>query len=423
MSKTNDELIDGQESVARVAETLSTEQIDAMITAADGSSGVEEMLNQLTKRFLERSLQAEMTEHLGYESGDRRARVGPNARNGVSTKTVQTSQGQVQIDVPRDREGEFKPVMVPKRQRRMGRVEDMILSLYARGMTTRDIRDHLSEIYGADVSAATISRVTDVVADEITSWRSRALEKVYPIVYLDAVWLKIRHQGVVENMACHLAIGVDIEGRKQVLGIWLAEAEGSKFWANVLSELQNRGVEDILILCCDGLKGMPEAVKSVFPKTTVQTCVVHLLRSAMKYASYNDRKAMARDMRPIYTAASEEAAAAALEAFAEAWEQKAPAAVMVWRRAWEQFAPFLKYPAEIRKVIYTTNQIESINYQLRKITKTRGAFPSPEAAIKLVYLGLRNIETSRGGDLGTGTAGWAQALNRFAIEFGDRLPL
>lgn len=299
----------------------------------------------------------------------------------------------------------------------------MILSLYARGMTTRDIGSHLEEIYGSKVSAATISRVTDVVADEVAQWQSRPLETVYPIVYIDAIWLKIRDGGVVTNKACHVAVGVDLEGRKQVLGLWLGVSEGAKFWANVLTEIRNRGTKDILILCCDGLSGLPAAVNSIYPETVVQTCVVHLLRSAMKYASYADRKTMAKDMRPIYTAATVEAAQLALEAFAEIWQTKAPGAVLAWRTAWEDFIPFLAFTPEIRKVIYTTNQIESINYQLRKITKTRGSFPSDEAAIKLVYLGIRNIETRRGGQLGTGTQGWHQALNAFAVQFPNRLPL
>lgn len=410
-----------------LAGVLSADQIDAMVNAAQemgqGRHGVEELLTRMTQAVLERALETEMSDHLGYEAGDRSGHGSGNSRNGKTTKNVQTLQGPVEITVPRDREGSFTPVIVPKRARRLGKVEDMILSLYARGMTTRDIGSHLEEIYGSKVSAATISRVTDVVADEVTQWQSRPLESVYPIVYIDAIWLKIRSSGVVTNRACHVAVGVDLEGRKQVLGLWLGASEGAKFWANVLSEIRNRGVRDILILCCDGLTGLPTAVNSIYPETLVQTCVVHLLRSAMKYASYSDRKTMAKDMRPIYTAPTLAAAELAMKAFAEAWGARAPGAVMAWRNAWEDFVPFLAFTPEIRKVIYTTNQIESINYQLRKITKTRGSFPSDEAAIKLIYLGIRNIETSRGGDLGTGTAGWHQALNAFAVQFPNRLPL
>ncbi|WP_341230992.1 IS256 family transposase [Nocardioides salarius] len=418
------EIADAQNPLAGV---LSADQIDAMVTAAgelgEGRHGVEELLTQMTKAVLERAMEAELSDHLGYEAGDPAGHGSGNSRNGKTTKSVQTLQGPVELTVPRDRNSSFEPVIVPKRARRLGKVEDMILSLYARGMTTRDIGSHMEEIYGSTVSAATISRVTDVVADEIALWQSRPLETVYPIVYIDAIWLKIRDGGVVANKACHVAVGVDLEGRKQVLGLWLGATEGAKFWANVLTEIRNRGAKDILILCCDGLTGLPAAVNSVYPETVVQTCVVHLLRSAMKYASYADRKTMARDMKPIYTAPTVEAAELAMEAFAEAWGTKAPAAVMTWRNAWEDFTPFLAFTPEIRKVIYTTNQIESINYQLRKITKTRGSFPSAEAAIKLVYLGIRNIETTRGGELGTGTRGWHQALNAFAVQFPNRLPL
>ncbi|GAA1702370.1 MULTISPECIES: IS256 family transposase [Mycobacteriales] len=418
------EIADVQNPLAGV---LSADQIDAMVTAAEelgqGRHGVEELLTQMTKAVLERAMEAELSDHLGYEAGDPAGHGTGNSRNGKTTKRVQTLQGPVELTVPRDRNSSFEPVIVPKRARRLGKVEDMILSLYARGMTTRDIGSHLEEIYGSTVSAATISRVTDVVTDEIALWQSRPLETVYPIVYIDAIWLKIRDGGVVANKACHVAVGVDLEGRKQVLGLWLGATEGAKFWAGVLAEIRNRGCKDILILCCDGLTGLPAAVNSVYPETVVQTCVVHLLRSAMKYASYADRKTMAKDMKPIYTAATVQAAELAMEAFAETWGTKAPGAVMAWRNAWEDFTPFLAFTPEIRKVIYTTNQIESINYQLRKITKTRGSFPSVEAAIKLVYLGIRNIETTRGGDLGTGTQGWHQALNAFAVQFPNRLPL
>ncbi|WP_271396322.1 IS256 family transposase [Neomicrococcus lactis] len=406
---------------------LSADQIDALINVAqdlgEGRDGVDQLLSRMTKAVLERALETEISDHLGYETGDPAGVGTGNSRNGKTTKFVQTLQGPVQLTVPRDRNGSFEPVIVPKRARRLGKVEDMILSLYARGMSTRDIGSHLEEIYGSKVSAATISRVTDVVADEIAQWQSRPLETVYPIVYIDAIWLKIRDGGVVTNKACHVAVGVDVEGRKQVLGLWLGASEGAKFWANVLTEIRNRGTKDILILCCDGLTGLPDAVSSIYPQTVVQTCVVHLLRSALKYASYSERKTMAKDMKPIYTAATVTAAELALESFAQTWQTKAPGAVLAWRSAWEDFIPFLAFTPEIRKVIYTTNQIESINYQLRKITKTRGSFPSDDAAIKLVYLGIRNIETHRGGELGTGTQGWHQALNAFAVQFPNRLPL
>jgi putative transposase len=375
----------------------------------------------MTKRVLERVLNEELTAHLGHEPGKDLVAGATNMRNGSTPKMVQTSQGAFAIEVPRDRDASFTPIIVPKGVRRIGRTQDMILSLYARGMSTRDITAHLEEVYGVQVSAATISAITDVVVDEVNAWQNRPLESVYPIVFIDAIHLKIRDGGTVMNKACHVAVGVDVDGRKHVLGMWIAEKEGAKFWANVLAQLKNRGVDDILILCCDGLTGLPTAIQTVYPLTTVQTCVVHLLRTAMKYASYKDRKKMASEMRPIYTAVSADAAAVALDVFAESWGVKAPGAIQAWRNAWEEFTPFLAYPAEIRKVIYTTNQIESINYQLRKITKTRGSFPNDESAMKLLYLSIRNISTTRNATLGTGTPGWTRALNAFALHYEGRL--
>jgi putative transposase len=411
------------EDLVSAGVNLTVGQLDALVDTLDGPADVEEFLNQMTKRVLERVLNEELTQHLGHERGGDLVTGGTNMRNGSTPKTVHTSQGAFALDVPRDRDATFTPVIVPKGVRRIGRTQDMILSLYARGMSTRDITAHLEEVYGVEVSAATISAITDIVVDEVQAWQNRPLESVYPIVFIDAIHLKIRDGGTVMNKACHVAVGVDIEGRKHVLGMWIAEKEGAKFWANVLSQLKNRGVDDILILCCDGLTGLPAAVETIYPRTTVQTCVVHLLRTAMKYASYKERKAMAAQMRPIYTAVSAETAAAALEVFAEAWGVKAPGAVQAWRNAWQEFIPFLAYPAEIRKVIYTTNQIESVNYQLRKITKTRGSFPNDESAMKLLYLSIRNISTTRTGNLGTGTQGWTRALNAFALHYEGRLTL
>jgi putative transposase len=406
----------------RAAENLpfSDEQIDSLLTTMDSPAETWDFLNDLNRRVIERVLNAEMTEHLGHEHGDTPVPGATNVRNGVTQKTIQTEQREFTIDVPRDRDSTFEPVLVPKRVRKLGKIHDMILSLYARGLSTRDITAHLEEVYGAKVSPATVSNITDVVVEEVTAWQHRPLDAIYPIVFIDAIHLKIRDGGTVINKACHIAVGVDLEGKKHVLGMWIAQKEGAKFWANVLATLKNRGLEDILILCCDGLSGLPEAVASIFPTTTVQTCVVHLLRTAMKYASYKERAAMARDMKPIYTAPSEDAAAAALDMFANAWEGKAPGAVQAWRRAWNEFVPFLAFPQPIRKVIYTTNQIESINYQLRKISKARGHFPNDEAAIKLLYLGVRNLSPTRTGELGTGTRGWAEALNVFAIHFEGR---
>lgn len=351
--------------------------IDALLADADASGtpvdGRDGLLARMTKAVLERALDAEMVEHLGYEAGDPAGRGSGNSRNGHGRKTVITTAGQVQVEVPRDRAGTFTPGIVPKRRRRLGQVQDMILSLYARGLSTRDIRDHLAEVYGATVSAATVSRVTDVVVDEIAGWQSRPVDAVYPILYIDAIVIKVRDAGVVANKAAHLVVGVDVEGRKHVLGIWLQQAEGAKFWAGVLTELRNRGLRDALIVCCDGLKGLPEAIGSVWPEAVVQPCVTHLIRASMRYASWKDRKAMTASLKPIYTAPTVEAAQLALDAFRETWGRKAPGAVAAWERAWEDFTPFLAFPPEIRKIFYTTNLIESINSQIRRVVLRRPA--------------------------------------------------
>jgi putative transposase len=333
----------------------------------------------------------------------------------------------LRIQVPRDRNGSFSPQVVPKGRRRLGQIDDMILSLYARGMTTRDIKAHLAEVYGAEVSPELVSKVTDVVAEEITAWQNRPTEAVYPIVYIDAIVIKIRDGGQVVNKAAHLVIGVDVDGFKHVLGIWLQAAEGAKFWLSVLTELRHRGLHDALIVCCDGLTGLPEAIEQVWPQAIVQTCVVHLIRNSMRFVAYGDRKTVAAALRPIYTAVNEATATAALDTLRRDHGKRYPGVIAAWERAWPAFVPFLAFPAEIRKIIYTTNAIESLNYQLRKITKTRGHFPSDEAAIKLLYLGIRNITgrhiDGHGGERGTGTYGWTRALNAFAVHFGDRLPL
>lgn len=411
----------------KLAQLLSPAAVDALLADAEASGtpidGPDGLLAQITKSVLERALDVEIADHLGYDHGDPAGYGTGNSRNGHGRKTVLTTAGSVELEVPRDRNGTFTPVIVPKRARRLGQVEDMILSLYARGMSTRDITDHLAEVYGATVSAATISRVTDVVVEEIAAWQSRPVDPVYPILYIDAIRLKIRDGGVVANKAAHIVIGVDVDGIKQVLGVWIQHSEGAKFWHGVLTELRNRGCRDALFVCCDGLTGLPESINAVWPQAIVQTCVVHLLRSAMRYASYTDRRAMATAMRPIYTAPTEEAAALAMDEFRAQWRTKSPGAVAVWDRAWADFVPFLAFPVEIRKIIYTTNAIESLNYQLRKVTKARGSFPNDAAAMKLLYLAIRNINQKRGSHQGTGTWRWTQALNTFAIQFPDRLPL
>ena len=395
-----------------------------------GLDGAQGLFSRMTKAVLERALQLEMADHLGYEKGDPTGHGSGNSRNGSNIKHVITNSGPVQLNVPRDRAGTFEPKIVPKRTRRLGSVDDMILSLYARGMTTRDIKEHLAEVYGADVSPGLISNVTDVVSDEITQWQTRPLDAVYPIMYIDAVVVKIREGGTVDNRAAHMVIGVDIDGFKHVLGIWIAENEGAKFWQNVLNELVNRGVKDVLIVCCDGLTGLPDAITNVWPNAIVQTCVVHLIRASMRFVSQGDRKAVIKGLRPIYEAVNEAAARQALNDLKHNWGQKYTGLISTWERSWEEFIPFLEFHPAIRKVIYTTNAIESMNYQLRKISKTRGHFPSVESAIKLLYLGIRNItgrhidgEGQFAGKRGTGTYGWNRAYNAFATRFGDRLPL
>jgi putative transposase len=428
--------VDEQQDAAarRLAELLSPAAIDSLIADAEASGmgldGTRGLFNQMTKAVLERALQIEMADHLGYEKGDPAGQGSGNSRNGMTDKSLITNSGPVQLNVPRDRAGTFEPKIVPKRTRRLGSVDDMILSLYARGVTTRDIKEHLAEVYGAEVSPGLISNVTDVVQDEITQWQTRPIDAVYPIVYIDAIVVKIREGGTVDNRAAHLAIGVDVDGFKHVLGIWIAENEGAKFWQNVLNELVNRGLNDALIVCCDGLTGLPDAIANVWPKAIVQTCVVHLIRASTRFVSQNDRKAVIKSLRPIYEAVNEAAAQQALNDLKHNWGQKYTGLISTWERAWEEFIPFLEFHPAIRKVIYTTNAIESMNYQLRKITKTRGHFPSTDSAIKLIYLGIRNItgrhidgEGRFAGKRGTGTYGWNRALNAFATRFGDRLPL
>jgi len=420
----------------RLADLVSPGAIDRMLgdaeaagMALDGPGG---LLAQMNKAVIERALGAELDDHLGYAKGDPAGNGSGNSRNGSYGKTVTTMAGPVRIAVPRDRNSTFEPKIVTKGQRRLGQVDDMILSLYARGMTTRDIQAHLAEVYGADVSPALISKVTDVVAEEITAWQTRPLDSFYAIVYIDALMVKVRDGGTVDNKAAYLATGVDIDGYKHVLGIWLAASEGAKFWASVLAELRNRGVRDVLFVCCDGLSGITDAVETAWPKAIVQTCVIHLIRASMRYVAWDQRKKAAAAMRPVYTAVNEAAAKAALEALRREFGKKSPGLVAAWERAWPQFVPFLEFDVAIRKVIYTTNAIESVNFQLRKIIKNRGHFPDDDAAIKLLYLAIRNI-TGRHidgdglvlarGERGTGTYGWKAALNAFAVRFGDRVPV
>lgn len=397
----------------------------ARVEETDGELlGPEGLLSQVTKAVLERALDEELTGHLGYVKGDPAGRGSGNSRNGITSKRLHTDVGTVDLDVPRDRNGDFEPQIVPKGTSRLKGFNERIIALYGRGMTVRDVRDHLEEIYGVDVSPDLISKVTDAVWDELEEWRNRPLDAVYPILYIDALNIKIR-DGIVQNRPVYLAVGVDVEGRKHVLGIWIGdgEGEGSKFWLSVLTELRNRGVGDVLIVCCDGLNGLPEAIEATWPQATVQTCVIHLLRASFRYASYQGRKKLSAQLRPIYTAASVEAAERALAEFEKGLGRQYPAIVKLWKDTWETFIPFLAFPAEIRRVVYTTNMIESINYQLRKVTKNRGHFPNERAALKLLYLAIRNITTKRGGEAGTGTWGWTACLNQLAIYFPGRLTI
>jgi putative transposase len=418
---------DVEAAARRLSEALDPSAIDALLADAKVAGtpidGVDGLLNQMTKAVLERALQAEMTHHLGYDRDDPAGAGTGNSRNGVSTKTVSTVNGPVRITVPRDRNGEFEPQIVPKRARRVGQIDELVLSCYARGMSTRDIEAHLFEVYGVKASRDMVSNITDVVTDEIEMWRNRPVDEVYPIVYIDGIRIKVRDKGAVTIKTAYLVIGVDVDGRKHALGCWIAEAEGAKFWHSVLTQLRNRGLRDILIACCDGLAGLPDAITSVFPDTVVQTCVVHVIRNAMRFVSYQDRQKLAKSLRTIYTAPTVEAAELALKDLDAEWGRPYPGVVDVWRRAWNDFIPFLDYPTELRRIVYTTNAIESINFQLRKITKTRGHFPSDEAAMKLLYLGLRNISSKRGGESGTGTHGWKTALNTLIVHFPGRLPL
>jgi len=381
-----------------------------------GEGGV---LKQLTKRLVENALEGEMTEHLGYEPHAAEGKNTGNSRNGKSEKTIHTDTGSVEIDVPRDRAGTFEPKLVRKRQRRLEGFDDKILSLYARGMTTREIQGHLKDLYGTEISPALISNVTDSVLKDVQAWQGRALDSVYPIVYLDALHLKMRLDGLVQTRAVYLALGINLEGHKELLGLWIGEKEGSKFWLSILTELRNRGVQDILIACVDGLTGFPEAIASEFPKTEVQLCIVHMVRNSLRYVSWKERKTVAADLREIYSASTAESAASALEAFAQKWDQRFPNISRSWRDRWEQVIPFFAYPPEIRKVIYTTNAIESIQSQLRRVTRQRGAFPTPESVKKVLYLAIDRISERWNRPI----RDWVAALNHFSIVFDGRVPL
>ena len=376
------------------------------------------LLKQLTKALLERALHAELTDHLGHEKHAAVATKGGNTRNGKSAKTIQGEFGKLPIEIPRDRDSTFEPMILPKGQTRFAGFDDKIISLYARGMTTREIQGHLEEIYGVEVSPTLISSVTDAIADEVKLWQNRPLDALYPIVYMDAVRVKVRDNGHVSNKAVYLALGVTMDGIKEVLGMWVAENEGAKFWLQVVTELNNRGVQDIFIACVDGLKGFPEAIETIFPRTQVQLCLVHMVRHSLKYVSWKQRKEVAADLKTIYQASTAEVAEMNLTEFEAKWDKTHPSIGQSWRRNWERIIPFFAYPAEIRKVIYTTNAIESLNMSLRKVTKNRGSFPNDAAMFKLLYLALNNIAKKWTLPI----RDWKAALNRFSILFEDRMP-
>jgi len=380
--------------------------------------GENGLLKQLTKAVLQRALQAEMTHHLGHKKHAPVSNQTRNARNGSSKKTLKGDFGTMPIEIPRDREGTFEPVIIAKGQTRFAEFDDKIISLYSRGMTTREIQNHLEEIYGVEVSPTLISTVTEAVSEEVKVWQNRQLEAVYPIVYMDAIRIKVRDNGHVINKAVYLAIGIKLDGGKEVLGMWVSENEGAKFWLQVVTELNNRGVVDIFIACVDGLKGFPEAIETVFPRTQVQLCIVHMVRHSLNYVTSKHRKAVADDLKLIYQSATAEQAEMQLTAFAEKWDKSHPTISRSWRRNWDQIIPFLAYPPDIKKVIYTTNTIESLNMSLRKVTKNRGSFPSDEAMFKLLYLALNNISKNWTRPIGN----WKAAMARFAILFEDRLP-
>jgi len=427
-------------------ELFDEDMLDKLMAATDerglALTGEGGFLPEMIKAVLERGMDAELSNHLGYEKGDRAGHGSGNSRNGTTPKTVGTEVGDVALDQPRDRRSTFASALVPKGARRLGGLEDMIISLYAGGMTIRDIQHHLAATLGTELSHETISKVTDAVVEEVTTWQTRPLEAFYPVIYLDALVVKIRDGAHVANRSAHIAVGVDMDGIKHVLGIWVQASEGAKFWAGVCAELANRGVKDVLIVCCDGLTGFPEAIEATWPQATAQTCVVHLIRASMRFVSYTDRKAVAALLRPIYTAVNEDAALMALTTFADSnLGKKYPAAVATWENAWDRFTPFLAFGPALRKVIYTTNSIESLNYQLRKIIKNRGHFPSDQAVVKLLWLAICNIEDKRARDReeekggsratkrkaearlveGQITTNWKQALAQLALAYPDRI--
>jgi Transposase and inactivated derivatives len=397
------------------------ELIDAILAnyqKPDDLLGQNGILEQLTKRVVERALQAEMTHHLGHEKHGKVVNADGNTRNGTSKKTLKGKNGSLPIAVPRDRDASFEPQLVEKNQTHWQGFDDIIISLYARGMSVREIQGHLKELYHTEVSPALISAITDEVADEVRQWQGRPLDAVYPILYLDCIHVKVRDSGTVCTKAVYLALGVTMSGVKELLGMWISPNEGAKFWLSVVTELKNRGVRDIFIACVDGLKGFPEAIESVFPKTQIQLCIVHMVRHSLKYVGWKERKEVAADLKAMYTSSTAELAESALEDLERKWNSSYPLIAKSWRTNWQRVTPFFAYPPEIRKVIYTTNAIESLNMSLRKVIKAKGAFPHDEAIFKIFWLALRSISKK----WTMPVKDWKAALNRFAILFEDRFP-
>jgi putative transposase len=414
-----------EETIAFVASDfdsadLPDELIDELLAGArtpEEITGPAGLLQRLTKRLIERAMAAELSEHLGYEHGQAPPGGVGNARNGTTPKTLHTGHGSVRVEQPRDRVGSFEPQIVPKHQRRFAGFDDKIIAMYGRGMSVRDIQAHLAELYGVEVGHDLISRVTDAVLDDVREWQQRPLEDVYPILFLDALIVKVRDGGAVRNKACYVVVGVNLEGERDVLGLWFQNAEGAKFWLAVLNELKQRGVRDVLICCVDGLKGFPEAIEAIFPQAWVQTCIVHLIRQSLRFVPDKHRRQVANDLKPIYTAIDADAAAKALERLEADWGERYPMIGKTWRDAWEYVIPFLAFPPDVRRVVYTTNTIEALHRQIRKTIKTRGHFPTEEAARKLIYLSIINAKKTW-----KNTYHWSSALLSFKIHFGDRLP-
>ena len=395
------------------------ELIDALLAnykRPEDVIGEHGLLKRLTKRLVERALNAELTHHLGYGKHDPAGYGTGNSRNGTSSKKLKGEFGEFEIEVPRDRAGSFEPQIVTKHQARFTGFDDKIVSMYARGMSTREIEGHLKEIYGVEVSATLISEVTDAVMEEVKQWQNRPLDNIYPLLYLDALMVKMRHEGRVDNRAVYVVIGVNLDGQKDVLGLWTSNNEGAKYWLQVLTEIRNRGVRDVLIASVDGLKGFPQAIETVYPQAIVQLCIVHMVRGSLNFVNWKERKAVAADLKAIYRAETKEQADQELISFAEKWDGRYPTISKLWERNWDNVTPFFAFPAEIRRVIYTTNAVESLNMSLRKVIKARGSFPSEEAAIKMLYLGLRNVIAKW-----DTVQNWKAALNHFTLLWEDRI--